>query len=62
MPNWNTKQKNKKKKAMEEYKKIPNKKVSDFGKRLRDKSKIEDREFIKKQQISLIKAKKIIVR
>jgi len=47
---------------MEKYKKIPNKKVSDFGKRLRDKSKIEDREFIKKQQISLIKAKKIIVR
>jgi hypothetical protein len=58
----NENRKTKRKKAMGKYIKIPNEIVSDFGKRLRDKSKIEDREFIKKQQISLIKAKKIIVK
>ena len=47
---------------MEKYTKIPNEIVSNFGKRLRDKLKSDDREFIKKQQMSLIKAKKIIVK
>jgi hypothetical protein len=53
---------NKKKGIEKNYIKISNEIVSNFGKRLRDKSKIEDREFIIKQQISLIKAKKIIVK
>jgi hypothetical protein len=46
---------------MTDYEKIPYEKISAFGKRLRDKSKNDDREFIKKQQISFIKAKKIKV-
>jgi hypothetical protein len=60
-PNWNTKQKNKKK-AMGEYTKIPDEIVSNFGKRLRDKLKSDDLDFIKKQQLSIIKAKKIKVK
>jgi len=46
---------------MKSHIKIPNEIVSNFGKRLRDKSKTDDREFITKQAISLIKAKKIIL-
>jgi hypothetical protein len=47
---------------MIKYKKISLKKVFDFAQRLKEKSKQEDREFIKKQHMSLIKAKKINVK